>query len=38
VHLDASVPASFRADLQRMGAQIVQFELPANMPGHRRLL
>lgn len=38
VHLDTSVPLSFRNDLQRMGAQIVQFELPPNMPGHRRLL
>ena len=38
VHLDTSVPQAFRNDLQRMGAQLVQFELPPNMPGHRRLL
>ena len=38
VHLDTSVPQSFRNDLQRMGAQVVHFELPPNMPGHRRLL
>ncbi|MCX7377051.1 MAG: tetratricopeptide repeat protein [Alphaproteobacteria bacterium] len=38
VHLDTSVPQSFRNDLQRMGAQVLHFELPPNMPGHRRLL
>jgi len=38
VHLDNSVPTGFRDELQRLGAQIVQFELPPNMPGHRRLL
>jgi len=38
VYLDASVPAPFRADLQHRGAQVVQYELPPGMPGHRRLL
>jgi len=38
VHLDSSVPAGFRDELQRLGAQVVQFELPPNMPSHRRLL
>jgi tetratricopeptide (TPR) repeat protein len=38
VHLDASVPAAFRADLHNRGAQIVEYELPPGMPGHRRLL
>lgn len=38
VHLDDTVPQSFRNDLNRLGAQVVQFQLPPNMPGHRRLL
>ena len=38
VHLDTSVPEGFRTELQKLGAEIVQFELPPNNPGHRRLL
>ena len=38
VHLDASVPATMRAELAQQGAQIIEFQLPPDMPGHRRLL
>lgn len=38
VHLDATVPPARRRDLQQLGAQIVEFALPPDMPGHRRLL
>ena len=38
IHLDASVPAAQRQDLAQNGAQIVEFQLPPDMPGHRRLL
>ena len=38
VHLDASVPDTMRADLAQQGAQIIEFQLPPDMPGHRRLL
>ena len=38
IHLDASVPPAMRNDLAQHGAQIVEFQLPPDMPGHRRLL
>ena len=38
IHLDASVPAAQRQDLAQHGAEIIEFQLPPDMPGHRRLL
>ncbi len=38
VHLDNTVPAAMRADLIQHGAEIIEYQLPPDMPGHRRLL